>query len=71
VVAWLLGPGARDITGRIIEVGNRQVSVPDGYQPASPYPLPPNMSTIEAEALLPGMFAAAAVPSMLLGTDKG
>jgi methylmalonyl-CoA mutase cobalamin-binding domain/chain len=64
VVAWLLGPGAREITGRVVEVGNQQVSVPDGWRPGTPYP-----STGEPDALLPGVFAAAAVPPPLLGTD--
>lgn len=71
VVAWLLGPDARGISGRVIEVGNQQVSVPDGWRPGRPYPLPPAMSTGEAEMLLPNLFADAAVPPELLGTDVG
>jgi methylmalonyl-CoA mutase cobalamin-binding domain/chain len=69
VVAWLLGPDAREITGRIIEVGNQQVSAPDGWRPGTPHPLPPNMSTAEANTLLPHVFAAAADLPALLGTD--
>jgi hypothetical protein len=71
VVAWLLGPGARDITARVIEVGNGQVSVPDGCRPGTAHPLPPNISTAEAETLLSRVFAAAAAPRTLLGTDVG
>jgi methylmalonyl-CoA mutase cobalamin-binding domain/chain len=70
VVAWLLGPGAREITGRVIEVGNQQVSVPDGGRPGTPYPLPPNMSTLEADALLPRVFAAATDPPGLLAAQR-
>jgi methylmalonyl-CoA mutase cobalamin-binding domain/chain len=69
VVAWLLGPDARDITGRVIEVGNGQVSVPDTGRPGPPHPLPPQMSPADADALLPRVFAAAATPAALLGTD--
>jgi methylmalonyl-CoA mutase cobalamin-binding domain/chain len=29
-----LVPGARDVTGRVIEVGNGRISVPDGWRPA-------------------------------------
>jgi hypothetical protein len=71
VVAWLLGPDAREITGRIIEVGNQQISAPDGWRPGTPHPLPPNMSTVEANTLLPHVFAAAADPPALLSTDVG
>jgi methylmalonyl-CoA mutase cobalamin-binding domain/chain len=71
VVAWLLGPDAREITGRVVEVGNQQVSVPDGWRPGTPYPLPPTMSTVEAGTLLPRVFSAAAVPPALLGADPG
>jgi NAD(P)-dependent dehydrogenase (short-subunit alcohol dehydrogenase family) len=71
VVAWLLGPDAREITGGVIEVGNGQLSVPDGWRPGTPYPLPPRMSTMEANTLLPRVFAGAAVPPALLGTDMG
>jgi methylmalonyl-CoA mutase cobalamin-binding domain/chain len=69
VLAWLLGPDARDVTGRVIEVGNQQVSVPDDWRPGTPYPLPPRMSTVDAGTLLPRMFAGASVPPALLGPE--
>jgi NAD(P)-dependent dehydrogenase (short-subunit alcohol dehydrogenase family) len=71
VVAWLLGPDARDVTGRVIEVGNQQVSVPDGWRPGTPYPLASNMPMVEADPLLSRVFAAAPVPPALLGADVG
>jgi methylmalonyl-CoA mutase cobalamin-binding domain/chain len=61
VVAWLLGPGAREVTGRVIEVGNGQLSVPDGWRPGTPHPL-----TVAADALLPRLLADARTPPALL-----
>jgi methylmalonyl-CoA mutase cobalamin-binding domain/chain len=69
VLAWLLGPGAREITGQVIEIGNGLLSVPDGWRPRPPYPLPPRMSTVEADRLLPCVFAGAAAPPALLTMD--
>jgi len=39
VLAWLVGPSARDVTGRVIEVGNGQLSMPDGWRPGRSYSL--------------------------------
>jgi methylmalonyl-CoA mutase cobalamin-binding domain/chain len=66
VVAWLLGPAAREITGRVIEAGNGQISVPAGWRPGAGYPLPPLMSPAQARALLPRVLASAApLPGLL------
>lgn len=69
VVAWLLGPEAREVTGRVIEVGNGQLSVPDAWKPGPSHPFPPNMSTVDADASLRHVFAAAPASPALLGTD--
>jgi methylmalonyl-CoA mutase cobalamin-binding domain/chain len=66
VVAWLLGPGARAVTGRVIEAGGGQVSVPSGWQPGAGRPLPPLMSPGQAQVLLPALLAAAAPPPGLV-----
>jgi len=66
VVAWLLGPGARDVTGRVLETGNGQISVPGTWQPGTPFPLPPLMPPEAADALLPRMLASATPPPALL-----
>jgi hypothetical protein len=42
-----------------------------GWHPGTLDPLPPTMSTLEADPLLPNVFAAATVPRKLLGTDAG
>jgi NAD(P)-dependent dehydrogenase (short-subunit alcohol dehydrogenase family) len=66
VVAWLLGSAARDVTGRVLEAGNGQISVPGALQPGAQLPLPPLMSPEAAEALLPRVLASAAPPPALL-----
>ena len=71
VLAWLLGPEAREVTGRVVEVGNQQVSVPDGWRPGTSYPLSPGMSTADVATLLPRVFAAAPPPPDLLGAELG
>ena len=66
VVAWLLGPDARDVTGRVLEVGNGQVSVPRGWQAGQPFTLPRLMSADAASPLLRRVLAAAERPAELL-----
>jgi methylmalonyl-CoA mutase cobalamin-binding domain/chain len=66
VVAWLLGPGARDVTGRVLEAGNGEISVPGAWQPGTPFPLPPLMSPEAADALLPRVLASATPAPALL-----
>ena len=69
VVAWLLGPGARDVTGHVIEAGNGQISVPGSWQPGTAHPLPPLMSPAQAQALLPRVLGSAGEPAPLLAAD--
>jgi methylmalonyl-CoA mutase cobalamin-binding domain/chain len=69
VVAWLLSPAAREITGRVFEAGNGQISVPGGWRPGTAYPLPPLMSPAQAQALLPRVLASAQPLPGLLTPD--
>jgi len=69
VVAWLIGPAAREVTGRVIEAGNGQLSVPGGWQPGTPSRLPPLMSPAQAQALLPRVLGAVGAPAPLLAAD--
>jgi NAD(P)-dependent dehydrogenase (short-subunit alcohol dehydrogenase family) len=69
VVAWLLGPGARDVTGRVIEAGNGQVSVPAPWQPGTAFGLPPAMSPAQAQDLLSRVLGGAGAPPGLLAAD--
>ena len=70
VVAWLLGPAARDVTGRILEAGNGQISVPGAWQPGPQFPLPPLMSPEAADVLLPRVLASAAPPPEVLSSQS-
>jgi NAD(P)-dependent dehydrogenase (short-subunit alcohol dehydrogenase family) len=69
VVAWLLGPDAREVTGRVIEAGNQQVSVPDGWRAGTAHPLPPDVSAAELDPLLRRVLAAATASSALLSNS--
>ena len=69
VVAWLLGPGAREVTGRVIEAGHGQVSVPAPWQPGTAFPLPGAMSPAQAQDLLPRVLGGAGTPPGLLAAD--
>jgi hypothetical protein len=66
VVAWLLGPRARHVTGRVLEAGDGMVSMPDGWRPGAPFPLPPLASAEAADALLRQVTAGAAPPLPLI-----
>jgi methylmalonyl-CoA mutase cobalamin-binding domain/chain len=70
VVAWLLGPAAREVTGRVIEAGGGQVSVPAGWQQGTAHPLPPLMSPDQARTLLPAVLAGAATPPGLVTPEQ-
>ena len=66
VVAWLLGGAAREITGRVIEAGGGQISVPAAWQPGTPHSLPLLMSPAQAQTLLPQVLSEAGPPRGLL-----
>src|SRR5262249_8231901 len=59
VVAWLLGPAARDVTRRVLEAGSGQLSAPASWQPGPAFPLPPLMDPQAADALLRRVLASA------------
>jgi hypothetical protein len=72
VVAWLLGPGARHVTGRVIEAGDGTVSIPEGWAPGTRFELPPQLSPAAAGDLLGQVLAqAAAPPAILTGQPAG
>jgi len=66
VIAWLLGPAARNVTGRVLEAGNGRISAPSAWQPGPQIPLPPLMSPEAADALLPRVLASAVPPPEVL-----
>jgi methylmalonyl-CoA mutase cobalamin-binding domain/chain len=68
VIAWLLGPAARTVTGRVLEAGNGQISAPTTWQPGPQFPLPSLMSPEVADVLLPRVLASAAPPPEVLSS---
>jgi methylmalonyl-CoA mutase cobalamin-binding domain/chain len=69
VVAWLLGPAARHVTGRVLEAGNGQISAPSAWQPGPPFSLPAVMSPEAADVLLPRVLTSAVPPPPLLSAQ--
>ena len=71
VIAWLLGPAARNVTGRVLEAGNGQISAPSSWQPGLQFPLPSLLSPEAADVLLPRVLASAApAPEVLTSQDR-
>jgi methylmalonyl-CoA mutase cobalamin-binding domain/chain len=71
VIAWLLGPAARNVTGRVLEAGNGQISAPSSWQPGPQFPLPSLLSPEAADVLLPRVLASAApAPEVLTSQDR-
>jgi hypothetical protein len=70
VIAWLLGPAARTVTGRVLEAGNGQISAPGTWQPGPQFPLPSLMSPEAADVLLPRVLASAAPPPEVLSSQS-
>ena len=70
VIAWLLGPAARTVTGRVLEAGNGQISAPSTGQPGPQFPLPSLMSPEVADVLLPRVLASAAPPPEVLSSQS-
>jgi methylmalonyl-CoA mutase cobalamin-binding domain/chain len=71
VIAWLLGPAARDVTGRVLEAGNGRISAPGTWQPGPQFPLPSLMSPEAADILLPRVLASAVPPPEVLTSHGG
>ena len=70
MIAWLLGPAARTVTGRVLEAGNGQISAPSTWQPGPQFPLPSLMSPEAADVLLPRVLASAAPPPEVLSSQS-
>lgn len=66
VVAWLVGPKAREVTGRVLEVGNGRISVPHGWQPGASFPLHPLTTPDSVAELMPQVLASTPQPRPLL-----
>ena len=70
MIAWLLGPAVRTVTGRVLEAGNGQISAHQQWQPGPQFPLPALMSPEAADVLLPRVLASAAPPPEVLSSQS-
>ena len=69
VVAWLLSDAARDVTGRVFEVGGDRVSVAEGWRPGAGRALPRRPMVGELGQLLEPLVAGAPMPQPVLSPD--
>jgi NAD(P)-dependent dehydrogenase (short-subunit alcohol dehydrogenase family) len=69
VVAWLLGAGAREVSGRVFEVGGDELAVADGWRRAATAPLPRGASVDAAGSLIERLLGEAPAPREILRAD--
>lgn len=69
VVVWLLSGAARQVTGRVLEVGGDVISVADGWRPAATAALPRGASVLDAGALIERLLEEAPEPREVLRAD--
>jgi methylmalonyl-CoA mutase cobalamin-binding domain/chain len=69
VLAWLLGPGAREVTGRTFEVGMGKVSVPGGWSPGVAHDLDAHLDPEAASELMVTVLAQAPPARPVLSAD--
>jgi NAD(P)-dependent dehydrogenase (short-subunit alcohol dehydrogenase family) len=69
VVAWLLSDAARNVTGRVLEVGGDEVAVADGWRRAATGNLPRQASVPEAGALVEQVLREAPDPREVQRAD--
>lgn len=66
VAAWLLSDAARDISGRVLEVGGGTIALADGWRQAASCSLPADADVAAAGALVEHLMATAPVPKPVL-----
>jgi NAD(P)-dependent dehydrogenase (short-subunit alcohol dehydrogenase family) len=69
VVAWLVGPHVRGITGRVFEVGGDMLSVAEGWRTAASVELPRGASVDGAGALVSELVSIAPAPREIQRAD--
>jgi methylmalonyl-CoA mutase cobalamin-binding domain/chain len=66
LVAWLVGPDAVDVTGRVFEVGGGHLSVASGWTPGPEVPLTARTTHAEVGTIVHHLLAAAAPPTPIV-----
>jgi methylmalonyl-CoA mutase cobalamin-binding domain/chain len=69
VLAWLLSDRAREVTGRVLEVGGGSVAVCDGWRQAVTAELPPGTSVHHAGELIEQLLLEAPEPREIQRAD--
>lgn len=69
VAVWLVSDAARDVTGRVFEVGGDALSIADGWRPAGTAALPRDPTVADAGALVEELVAGAPAPRPVLRAD--
>ena len=68
-VCWLLGPAARQVSGRVFEIGDGSVSLATGWSPGEPETLPAHTDTAQVDAIMRHLVARAHPPRPILTTQ--
>ena len=71
VIAWLLSDAAKDVTGRVFEVGHGLVSVPRPWQPGEPVALPAEAVPAEVDDAVRKALARSPQPPDILAAETG
>jgi methylmalonyl-CoA mutase cobalamin-binding domain/chain len=67
--AWLVSDQARDVTGRVFEVGGDVVAVADGWRPAASEALPRGASVTDVGGIIERLVAGAPAPHPVQRAD--
>jgi len=67
--AWLVSDAARDVTGRVFEVGGDVLTIADGWRPAGSAALPRDASVAEVGERLRRLVAGAPAPRPVQRAD--
>lgn len=68
LIAWLIGPDARDVTARIFEIGNGSLAVVDGWRPVAKIDLP--LSEYQADELVRPLLARAPTQVPVINPER-
>jgi NAD(P)-dependent dehydrogenase (short-subunit alcohol dehydrogenase family) len=69
VVAWLLSDAARNVTGRVLEVGGDEIAIADGWRGAAGAELPRGASVAEIGELVARLLDEAPTPREMQRAD--